>query len=117
MSCSLQAIQKKSFKYDTTDKILKLKKSRFIITLLISNYCLLALSFPVLLKPHQSANTSYKEADWQYQPGSYTVGRVINDVCQNLTKIFVVNKYGFIVCKRSASKKLNKYKKLEISLR
>ena len=85
MTCSLQTyririgtfqagrhIQKKTFKCNTPCTKLN-KKTRFIITLLISNYCLLALSFPVLLKPFHFTNTSYKEAAWQYQPGSYTV--------------------------------------------
>ena len=62
------------------------------------------------------------------------VGRVKNHVCHYIfvffsyfalfytykkdgrTKIFFVKKYGFIVCKRNALKKLNQRKKLEIQI-
>ena len=86
MTCSLQTyrarigtfqngtgtpIIKKAINHVTPKSKLDIKKTSFIIALLISNYCLLALSLPSLLHP-----TSYEGAACQNPPGSYTYSTV-----------------------------------------
>ena len=82
MTCSLQTyririgtfqtgthLHKKKVFNCKRDSNINVKKTSFILALIISNYCLLALSFPTLLQPHHP----YPGPAWQQQPGSYTV--------------------------------------------
>ena len=48
-----------------------LQKTCFIWTLLISNYCLLALSLPSLMEPHLTP-AWHGNTDWHLQPGKFT---------------------------------------------
>jgi hypothetical protein len=84
MTCSLQnyririgtfnagrPIYKKTFNNHTKNSKKNLQKTWFIVTLLLSNYCVLALSLPSLLKPHNTAALHEKTA-WHLQPGGFT---------------------------------------------
>jgi hypothetical protein len=85
MTCSLQnyririgtfnvgrPIYKKRFSSNHSENSKKnLQKTWFLVTLLLSNYCMLALSLPSLLKPHHTAALHEKTA-WHHQPGSFT---------------------------------------------
>ena len=62
---------------------------------------------------HTKQNTSFFSRNFMVQLCGFSFQ---NNLAKGRTKIFFVNKYGLIVCKRSALKKLNQRKKLEIQI-
>ena len=83
MTCSLQSYRIRIGTFQDGTHILKkksqkwspksnkyLKRTSFILALIFSNYCLLALSLPALLQPHLTPQgTAWQQ---QHRPGSYT---------------------------------------------
>ena len=60
---------------------------------------------------HTKQNTSFLFRNFMVQLCGFSFQK---NLAKGRTKIFFVKKYGFIVCKRSALKKLNQCKKIEI---
>ena len=126
MTCSLQTYRirigtfqtgtyyRRKSKSCTRYSNMSVEKTKFVLTLLIYNYCLLALSFPTLLELHPQQQVP----SWQQQHhshGSYTIpttdlGHQVPGLvtkissCSNLKQILNISDSDYSQGKNSQSK-------------